>query len=391
MTSPDIQQRRRSNRLQGVSAPTTITPPRSIYATARIPTLRSSNRQMSYYEAGYRNEHPNTPAESPSTHSSSNTSQVTDNTSDTGSAENICRYTPIIPPLISVLSSDSDSPPMQRQRSCSLQSTTSNANTTIESQHLTVPDCLQMLKRGSSLHHTIAENKSMKTLQGNFLDSISSNVRNGIVGMAHCPQCKERWIDTRLSQVRGPNRTKQCVECKKSTDNNTYIGPDNNDVPLRLLSGENDMDPWPRLDHLLLPKLNSIEEMLIALVHPFMRVYRLEGGQLGYKGSVANLEQDTYSFARILPHLPSELPCFIIRKPNINSPSGHHDFKVNREHIMIWLHFLKENNRFYAAIDLTVARDRTNSSIPEDGSIIDSLRTMQEGMFLLMYTICTFL
>ena len=378
-----MQTRRRSNRLQGISAPTTVTPPRSIYATARNPTRQSSNRQQSSYRADYRHEHRNTPTESHSTNSSSNTSQCTDETSDTESEPFHCRDSAIIPPLISVLSSDSDSPPMQRiRRSRFMQNYTYNADTPVESQHLTVPDCLKMLKSGSPLHHTLTENKNMKTLQGNFLDSNSSHIRNGIVGMAHCPQCKERWIDTRLSQIRGPNRTKQCMECKKSTDNNTYVGPDNDNLPLRLLSGENDMDPWPRLDHLLLPKLNSIEEMLIALVHPFMRVYRLEGGQLGYKGSVANLEQDTFSFARILPHLPSDLPCFIIRKPNINTPSGHHDFKVNRDNIMAWLHFLKENNRFYADIDLTVARTRTNSSIPEDGSIINSLRVLQEGMIL---------
>ena len=387
MLSKNINKRRQSNRLRGISEHKTVTPPRSIYATARIPSRRSSNRKQSYYTATYRHNQSQTPPDSPSTNTSTSTSHITHRTSTMQSDAYPSTDSVNVPPLITVMSSESDSPPMRRQRCTYIQQSTSDSDTPVESQHFTVPDCFKILKSGSPLHHTLAENKSMKTLQEKFLDSISSNIRNGVVGMAHCPQCKERWIDTRLSQIRGPNRTQQCIECMDSTIKNTYMGPDNNLLPLRLLSAENDMDPWPRLDHLLLPKLNSIEEMLIALVHPFMRVYRLDGGQLGYKGRVANLEQDTYSFARILPHLPSELPCFIVRKPNVNSPSGHHDFKVNRENIMTWLHFLKENNRFYADIDLAVARTRTNTSIPEDGCIIDSLRVMEEGMILLMISI----
>ena len=72
------------------------------------------------------------------------------------------------------------------------------------------------------------------------------------------------------------------------------------------------MNPWPRLDHLKLPRLNDIKQMLIATVHPYMRVYRLEGGGVGYKGQVLNVEQKVDSLLNQLPLLPNEIQCFIV-------------------------------------------------------------------------------
>ena len=64
------------------------------------------------------------------------------------------------------------------------------------------------------------------------------------------------------------------------------------------------MDPWPHLDFLKLPKLNDVSQMLIAQVHPFMRVYRLEGGGVGFKGQILNVEQDISNLVREIPLLP---------------------------------------------------------------------------------------
>ena len=101
------------------------------------------------------------------------------------------------------------------------------------------------------------------------------------------------------------------------------------------------MDPWPHLDFLKPPKLNDISQMLIAQVHPFMRVYRLEGGGVGYKGQVLNVEQDISNLVQELPLLPEEVPYFLVRKPNQSSPSGHRDFRVKRADIIAWLTFFK--------------------------------------------------
>ena len=84
------------------------------------------------------------------------------------------------------------------------------------------------------------------------------------------------------------------------------------------------------------------------------------------------------SFVDTIPSLPEDLPCFIIRKPNINAPSGYMDFKIKRDNILAWLLFLKTHNRFYEDLNLEVAQTRLRT-IPEDGSIVTRLRNMHEG------------
>ena len=242
-----------------------------------------------------------------------------------------------------------------------------------------VSESLQVLMDGGDLYHTLDDNLSMQSLQGKFLDSLTDHPSHGLRGLSHCPQCKERWFDTNLSLVRAPNRSKQCTKCFESAKQNSFImNPAVGPVPIRLLSGENNMDPCPRFLHFLLPKLSPIEEMLIAWVHPFMRVFRLDGGMLGYKGNVANLEQDIDQFVTVLPTLPADLPCVVVKKPSHSAPSGFHEFKVSRRNIMAWLDFLKRHNPFYANIDLDVAQLRCER-IPEDGSLVDSLPVMLEG------------
>lgn len=46
------------------------------------------------------------------------------------------------------------------------------------------------------------------------------------------------------------------------------------------------MDPGEFPEHL--PELNNVKQMLIALNHPLVRVYRKRGGQNHYSGHVIN-------------------------------------------------------------------------------------------------------
>ena len=140
---------------------------------------------------------------------------------------------------------------------------------------------------------------------------------------------------------------------------------------------ENDMNQWPKYDHLFLPELTEVGQMLISRIFNYMRVYQLSGGGISYKGHVLNVEQDLSMLVNQLPLLPHEIPCFIIRRKNATSPNGYRDFKVNRNHIMLWLKFLKVNNPFYADINLEAAEERA-SLLPEDGLIACSIRDMEE-------------
>ena len=77
-----------------------------------------------------------------------------------------------------------------------------------------------------------------------------------------------------------------------------------------------------------------------------------------------------------LPLLPSEILCFIIRKPNQSSPLGHRDFLVNRNKIIQWLTFLKEHSEYYHDIDLDAAIERAQQ-LPEDGSVAGEIQSVE--------------
>ena len=91
-----------------------------------------------------------------------------------------------------------------------------------------------------------------------------------------------------------------CEQCCKSPGMNSPY------------SAQNDMDPFVRFDHLKLPKLNDIEQMLIAKVQPYMRIIWLEGGGVGYKGSILNVEQDISEICSVLPNFPEDIPVFLL-------------------------------------------------------------------------------
>ena len=58
--------------------------------------------------------------------------------------------------------------------------------------------------------------------------------------------------------------------------------------------------------------LSEIEEMLIAQVFTVMTVYRLRGGQNGYRGNVINFPQDIQGFTNKLPRYPSSLDVLVV-------------------------------------------------------------------------------
>ncbi len=108
--------------------------------------------------------------------------------------------------------------------------------------------------------------------------------------MFHCPVCKERWFSTkrgnRSNRSASRNRIYECQTCSNQSKNTDV----NNGT--KLFSAENDMDPFDpsglsqsaRYEYLLLPKLNEISQMLIARVHTYMKVFRLQGGGTRYEG-----------------------------------------------------------------------------------------------------------
>ncbi|CAG8809976.1 16881_t:CDS:2, partial [Dentiscutata erythropus] len=89
--------------------------------------------------------------------------------------------------------------------------------------------------------------------------------------------------------------------------------------------------------------LTKIEEMLIAQVFPVMSVYRLRGGQLGYRGNVINFLQDVREFTTRLPRHPSSLDILIVCRQS-GDLTSFRDFNVRRAKISRALYWLKANN-----------------------------------------------
>lgn len=247
-------------------------------------------------------------------------------------------------------------------------------------------DSLEEIKRGRLPSTPLHEHAKIKDAQKRFLNNMTAK------SMAWCSFCNQRSLNTVISNrvMNRSNRRRCCKRCDKEVreyrfQDNTAERPD--DIDYILYGERNDMDPWPRYDHLRLPKLNTVEEMIIARVHPFMRVYRLSGGVAGYKGSVCSFEQDLLSFIDNLPNLPANLPILIVRKPDSNSPNGYSEFKVNRANIIEWLVFLKQNNPYYRDIDIDRVVQRANE-LPEDGSIASHFRVLTPGKLFLSSNYC---
>lgn len=163
-----------------------------------------------------------------------------------------------------------------------------------------------------------------------------------------CPICQEQIPSMVL--VKG-----MCRRCNMEKDTKKF-------------SKDNDMDPGEVPEEL--QELTEIEEMLIAQVFTVMSVYRLRGGQHGYRGNVINFPQDVQEFTTHLPRHPSTLNVLIVRRQSVNDPMAFRDFRVRRDKVARALLWLKEHNYYYKDINID---NETLDSLPEDDSIVDMI------------------
>jgi hypothetical protein len=173
-----------------------------------------------------------------------------------------------------------------------------------------------------------------------------------------CPVCNER--SPSMVIVQG-----MCRRC--------YTGK----LVPKKFSEENNMDPGDVPDDL--KGLTEIEEMLIAQVFPVMTVYRLRGGQTGYKGNVINFPQDIQEFTKRLPRHPSSLDVLLIRRQSANDETAFRDFTVRRNKVGIALAWLKSNNSYYADV---IIDEEILKSLPENDSIAKHLQQLQNDQLI---------
>src|SRR5205085_1990713 len=121
----------------------------------------------------------------------------------------------------------------------------------------------------------------------------------------------------------------------------------------------------------------EVEEMLIAQVFTVMSVYRLSGGQYGYRGNVINFSQDIREFTKRLPRTPSSIDILIVRRQSADYLTVFRDFIVRQNKVARALAWLKINNPYYADI---IIDEEIIRSLPENGSIINQLPRVSDQM-----------
>ena len=168
--------------------------------------------------------------------------------------------------------------------------------------------------------------------------------------MLYCKHCSEAWFSTKPADAidaGGFFIADRCGNCKKPGYLKTASHAER-------FSSANGMHPMPRLHSL--PALTEIEEALISLHAPVLRVFRLRGGQLGYGGSCVSLTQDVGAVARSLPRRMEALDVVIFCKSVNASEEGgeavRKTFRVRRAVILAWLDFLTKNNPLYSHVQI---------------------------------------
>ena len=184
--------------------------------------------------------------------------------------------------------------------------------------------------------------------------------------MFYCRFCKERWFDKEQAEKGLAGECKTCFSQRTDKKGSKH----------RLYAKENDADPVPNDNYPFhLPKLQPTEHQLIAQAHVIMRAYRMEKGNLGYKGQCLNMQQNVQQFIESLPTKVEDLPLFWMRKRNQGTPSGYRDFRVRCDVIRQWLVWLKANNPLYFNI---IIDEEEIDRLPDDGDVMDRVPSHEE-------------
>ena len=123
-----------------------------------------------------------------------------------------------------------------------------------------------------------------------------------------------------------------------------------------------------------LSPLSAIEEQLIALAQPVVKIVHLRGGQLGYSGSCVAVTQDITRLESKLPRAVSECGTVVVIKEFMDSAGSDviKKFRIRRQVVSDWLRWLKANNPFYASIE--IVQEALDNLPVDSGSSLDHLK-----------------
>uniref|UniRef100_A0ABD2VSF2 DUF6570 domain-containing protein n=1 Tax=Trichogramma kaykai TaxID=54128 RepID=A0ABD2VSF2_9HYME len=110
--------------------------------------------------------------------------------------------------------------------------------------------------------------------------------------------------------------------------------------------------------------------MLISRVHPVVSLYRINGGQYAYSGSVMNFTQNIHEYIDTLPMNVKELTTILF---NRDTAHGVAQFRVRSDKVLCTLLWLKRHNIYYK--DISISNDNLDK-LPSDGQIVSMLKNM---------------
>lgn len=134
-----------------------------------------------------------------------------------------------------------------------------------------------------------------------------------------------------------------CDSCLRERDSKNWSG-------IYKYSQANDMSPGDIPRQLsVCGRLTPIEAMILALVHPIIRVYKVKGfGQFkGGKVHVVNFPQSPTEIFHVIPRLPHEVPIIVlkVKGPNGTTPQvSIKDFEINVYRMHTWIQYLCKHN-----------------------------------------------
>jgi hypothetical protein len=166
--------------------------------------------------------------------------------------------------------------------------------------------------------------------------------------------CAESWPQF---GVRGASTS--CMLCQKSSKRRQQ------------LCAENRMHPGAPPSYL--PTLSSIEESLIALHCPILKVIRLKGGSLGYTGNCVAVTQDLQTFVTKLPRSICETNITIVMPSVDLNDEAPKSFHISSLKVKLWLRFLITSNPLYEGIAMDEDSIR---SLPELGTTFAMLSSL---------------
>ena len=229
-----------------------------------------------------------------------------------------------------------------------------------------------------------AQSKSIDVVIQEFLAKVK-------VGPDYVCTCCHRMLYKHAVVCFNPTRyTKASPELLEGLSDNAYVSSDGKqwvcktcdgalcrgNLPVQAKANGMELDSEPAN----LSCLNALEQRLISLRVPFMKMVALPSGkQRCIHGPAVNVPSNVDSVCTMLPRLPSECELVPLKLKRKLSYKGHYLYDyVSPQKLINALKWLKANNPLYADVD--IADDWVESALADDEELVMSMLEQPESM-----------